>query len=206
MVKMNTAWRNSAGVLFLFVCAVLLAASATPPRTNLQESKAQKIALSIDSSASKVRWELSGNLHTVHGTFQITRGKVGFDPSNGTASGEIVVDAKTGESGNDSRDKKMHKDVLESAKYGEIVFHPDRVEGKVSLTGSSTVQIHGMFDIHGSKHELTLPMQMELAADHWKGSGRFTVPYSEWGMKNPSNFFLKVDSSVSVEIEMSGTL
>ena len=206
MVKMNTAWRNSAGVLFLFVCAVLLAASATPPRTNLQESKTQKIALSIDSSASKVRWELSGNLHTVHGTFQITRGKVGFDPSNGTASGEIVVDAKTGESGNDSRDKKMHKDVLESAKYGEIVFHPDRVEGKVSLAGSSTVQIHGMFDIHGSKHELTLPMQMELAADHWKGSGKFTVPYSEWGMKNPSNFFLKVDSSVSVEIEMSGTL
>lgn len=206
MLKINRFGRNIAGSMFLLASAVLLSASAMPPRTNFQDQKAQKLGLSIDSSVSKVRWELGGSLHDVHGSFQIARGKVSFDPSNGRAGGEIVVDAKSGESGNNSRDKKMHKDVLESAKFGEIAFHPDRVEGKVSLVGSSAVQVHGTFEIHGSMHELTIPMQVEFSTDHWKGSGKFKVPYSEWGMKNPSNFFLKVDSSVDVEVEISGNL
>jgi polyisoprenoid-binding protein YceI len=207
MMKINTASRNMACAMFLFASAVLLAASATPPRQQAQEEKTTpKVDLLLDSKSSKVRWELGGSLHTVHGTFRATRGKVNFDPSDGKASGEIVVDAKSGESGNDSRDKKMHKDVLESAKFGEIVFLPDRVEGKVMPAGLSTIQLHGTFDIHGTKQELTIPMQVELSADHWKGSGKFKVPYAQWGMKNPSNFFLKVDSFVEVEVEMSGSV
>jgi len=190
---------------FLAVIALFLAASAAPRWPKPHDDKPTgATVLSVDTSNSKVKWELGGSLHTVHGTFRVTRGKVEFDASSGKASGEIVVDAKSGESGNDSRDKKMHNDVLESAKFGEIVFYPDRVEGKVASSGASTIQIHGTFDIHGGKQELTIPMQVELSADHWKGTGKFKVPYAQWGMKNPSNFFLKVDSSVEVEVEMNG--
>lgn len=206
-MKINTASRNIACAMFLLASAVLLAASATPPRPQAQETKnTQKIDLLIDPTSSKVRWELGGSLHTVHGTFRVTRGKVNFDATVGQAGGEIVVDAKSGESGNDSRDKKMHKDVLESAKFGEIVFHPDRVEGKVLPAGPSTIQLHGTFDSHGTKQELAIPLEVELSADHWKASGKFKVPYVKWGMKNPSNFFLKVDSVVEVAVEMSGSV
>ena len=82
-----------------------------------------------------VKFTLGDALHTVHGTFQAeTRGSAvrsGF----GQISGEIVVDAKSGESGNGMRDRKMHKEVLESDRYPEISFRPDRVEGTVASSG-----------------------------------------------------------------------
>ena len=119
-------------------------------------------------------------LHTVHGEFTLKRGSIQFDPATGKADGEIAVDATSGESGNESRDKRMHNEILESGRYTEIVFRPDRVIGVVSLSGSSNVQIHGMFNLHGADHELTIPVGIEFSGNTWKGTASFGVPYIEW--------------------------
>src|SRR6267154_1954518 len=122
------------------------------------------------------------------------------------APGEIIVDATSGNSGNDSRDKKMHKEVLESARYAEVIFRPDRVEGKITPQGTFAVQVHGLFILHGSEHELTVPVQAEFAGDHWTGRAKFNVPFIDWGLKNPGNFFLKVNHAVEIELELKGRL
>jgi polyisoprenoid-binding protein YceI len=140
----------------------------------------------------------------VHGTFNVKRGAVHFNPETGRAGGEIVVLASSGESGNGSRDSRMHKEILETAKYPDVVFHPSQVEGKVLQSGAFDVKLHGIFSIHGTEHELTAPVHAELAGDHWKGTARFEVPYVAWGIKDPSSFLLKVKKVVNVEIEMSG--
>jgi polyisoprenoid-binding protein YceI len=142
----------------------------------------------------------------VHGTFALKRGSLQVDPATGKASGEIVVDATSGESGNDGRDKKMHKDVLESGQFGEIIFRPDSVSGKLERQGDSTIQIHGIFVLHGSEHELTAPAQASVSDVHWTGSAKFGVPFIEWGLKNPSTWLLKVDHSVSIELDLKGTV
>ena len=103
--------------------------------------------------------------------------------------------------GNKGRDRKKHKDVLESAQYPEIGFRPDRVEGKVAASGTSSVQVHGMFRIHGAEHEITAPTDV-TQADHWNVASHFSVPYAKWGMKNPS-LFLRVGNSV--DITFNGT-
>ena len=191
----------------LLLLVVLLSASAAhrPPQTTAENSDSE-IVLSLDPAQSKVHWTLGSTLHTVHGTFVLKRGMLRFDPATGKASGQIVADATSGESGNDSRDQKMHKEILESARYSEVVFRPDRVEGRVAAAGASSVQVHGMFLLHGAEHELTVPVRAELTPDHWKGTGKFNVPYIRWGLKNPSNFILKADPSVDVELEMKGGL
>jgi polyisoprenoid-binding protein YceI len=153
-----------------------------------------------------LRWTLGSTLHTVHGTFALKRGEVSFDPSSGNASGEIVADAASGESGNESRDKKMHREILESGRYSDIVFRPSRVEGKVSAGGTSSVQLHGVFVLHGAQHELSVPIQTELSGNHWRGSAKFSIPYIQWGLKSPNTFLLKADPAVEIELEMSGTL
>jgi polyisoprenoid-binding protein YceI len=153
-----------------------------------------------------VHWTLGTTLHTVHGTFALKNGTIHIDPTSGKASGEIVVDAASGNSGNDSRDNKMHKDVLESGKYAEVIFRPDRVDGKISPQGPFTAQVHGVLVCHGKEHELSLPVQAELSGDHWTGSGKFNVPFIDWGMKNPSNFLLKVNHMVEIELELQGNL
>lgn len=142
----------------------------------------------------------------VHGTFQLKRGGLQFDPASGRLNGEIVVDAKSGQSGNGMRDRKMHREVLESDRYPEIVFRPDRVEGKVSLSGKSSVRVHGIFSIHGADHEMTVPAEVKAAPGYWTATLRFVVPYVQWGIKNPSTLFLRVSESVDIDVTASGNL
>jgi polyisoprenoid-binding protein YceI len=189
-------------LLGLAFIGVLLAATASPrPQTNSSD-----IVLRVDPAQSKIHWTLGATAHTVHGTFSLKRGNLHINPATGKAGGEIAADATSGESGNDSRDKKMHKEVLESARFTEIVFRPDHLEGAVSPKGSSSVQLHGTFAIHGGEHELTVPVQAELNGGHWKGTAKFSVPYANWGLKNPSGFLLKVDPAVEIELELSGNV
>src|SRR5215467_4231444 len=75
---------------------------------------AQSVQITLDPARTTIDWTLSATMHTVHGTFKLKSGQISFDPATGIANGELVVDANSGESGNHSRDDKMHKDVLET--------------------------------------------------------------------------------------------
>jgi polyisoprenoid-binding protein YceI len=189
--------------LFSITALALLVLSALPQHA-APPAPSSELVLMVDPAASKVHWTLGTTLHTVHGTFALKKGALQLDAASGKIGGEIVVDAASGNSGDDSRDKKMHKDVLESGRYTEVVFRPDRVDGKVALQGSSKVQIHGILMLHGAEHELTVSVEAELTGDRWSGSAKFSVPFIDWGLKNPSNFFLKVKHSVDIELELKG--
>lgn len=159
----------------------------------------QEIVLNPDPATATVQFKLSATLHTVHGSFTLKRGAIRFDPATGKISGEVVVDAASGASGDEKRDRNMHKDVLESAKYPEIVFTPDRVDGVVAPQGASQIQVHGMFRIHGAAHEITLPVQVQMNNGRVSAKTAFTIPYVQWGMKNPSTLFLRVGDKVEIE-------
>jgi len=163
-----------------------------------------EIVLEFAPAKTTVNFTLDADFHTVHGAFNLKHGQVRYNPASGSARGEIVVDATSGRSGNNARDSRMHREILESARYPEIAFRPDRVEGKVEPTGSSSVQVHGTFQVHGASHEVTIPAQVELAADHWTATLHFEIPYVKWGIKNPSNFFLHVSQSVAIDVHADG--
>jgi hypothetical protein len=203
----QTTRRNFITACVLLGCAVLLSAAAAhrPPQGTAPAS-AREIVLTIDPAQSTVHYSVSSSLHTVHGTFAIKRGTLRLDPVTRKAAGEIVVDASSGQSGNNSRDKKMHKEVLESDRFTDIVFRPDRVDGAVQVEGTSSAQLHGVFLLHGSEHELIVPVHVNLTSERWKGNASFSIPYNDWGLKNPGNFLLKVDHAVSVEVDMGGSI
>lgn len=160
--------------------------------------------LELAPETTRINWTLSDPLHTVKGTFKLKRGDIHFDPESGKASGQVIVDATSGESGSEARDGRMHRNVLESKKYPEVGFTPDRVEGKVELAGTSNVKLHGIFRIHGADHEITVPVQVTAKENQLAASLRFDVPYVAWGMKDPSVLFLKVGKSVVIEMETTG--
>lgn len=166
---------------------------------------AHEVALTVDVTKSKVNFTLGSTLHTVHGIFALKHGAIRIEP-DGKASGEIVADATSGQSGDSGRDKKMHKDVLESPKFTEVVFRPDRVDGKIPASGAVSVQMHGMFALHGSEHEMTVPVTGEVNGDHWSGKATLKIPYVAWGLKSPNTFLLKADPVVEVELELVGTI
>jgi polyisoprenoid-binding protein YceI len=167
---------------------------------------AQDTAFQLDPAQTSVKFTLGDVLHTVHGTFHLKRGAMEFEPASGKISGEVVVDAGSGDSGSGMRDHKMNKEILESVRYPEIIFRPDQIDGAIASQGRSSVRVHGIFNIHGVDHEITVPADVDMSTDHWTATVHFTVPYAKWGMKNPSTLFLRVNDSVQIDLMASGNV
>src|SRR3954452_22786179 len=95
----------------LFILSVMFTAAV---------GSAQQRTFTLDPAQTKVNFTVDSTLHTVHGDFHLKRGSIQFDNNSGAVAGELVVDSASGESGSDGRDKRMHKDILESPKYSDI--------------------------------------------------------------------------------------
>jgi len=185
--------------LFTLALAVFVPLLASP-------AGAQEAVLELDPAQTQVSFTLGDVLHTVHGMFKLKRGAVEFDAATGHAGGSVVVDATSGESGSHARDRKMHKDVLESAQYPEIIFAPEQVKGEVPPQGDFQVQVKGTFTMHGAAHPLTLVVQAHLAGEQLAADTHFTIPYVSWGLKNPSTLFLRVNETVEIAIHAAGQI
>jgi polyisoprenoid-binding protein YceI len=187
------------------ITLVAVVAALTQLLAGQEASPDQELMLQLDPAKSGADIILAASMHTVDGSFSLKHGAIRFNPTTGKASGEVVFDATSGKTGNSSRDHKMHKDVIQSQRYPEIAFHPDRADGNFSSSGDSTLQVHGLFSIHGSEHEITVPVQVNLTGTAWTAKASFQVPYVKWGMKNPSVLFLRVGDTVQVQFHAAGS-
>jgi len=177
---------------------------------------AQETVVTLDPAQTRIEFTLSATLHTVHGSFRLKSGEIRFDPGTGKASGKVIVDAPSGESGNASRDKKMHREILESEKFPEIVFTPTQVKGTLNAGGVSQLTISGVFRLHGAEHAVTLDVAVQPSGasqalapqsrEQLQAATQFTIPYVQWGLKNPSSFLLHVSDKVDIEIHAVGKL
>ena len=168
------------------------------------DSLAQDSAVQVEPAQTKIEFSLGSSLHTVHGKFALKSSTIRFDPGSGKISGSIVVDATSGESGNGGRDARMHREILESAKFPEIVFTPTEIKGAVAANGASKVEVSGRFRLHGKEHDVSLPVEVVEDGSNIKLAIHFVIPYVEWGLKNPSNFFLHANDKVEVDIHATG--
>ena len=167
---------------------------------------AQHQNFTVNPDASKVAFSLGGNTHHVDGIFRVQSGSIDFDRGARTISGSIVVAAGSGNSGDQGRDKKMNSDVLEVARFGEISFVPKSFQGAIAASGDSTIQVTGIFTLHGTPHELTVPMQITINGTTLTAKTRFQVPYVQWGLKDPSIFILKVAKVVDIDLMLAGRI
>jgi polyisoprenoid-binding protein YceI len=185
--------------------AALLAALGAAPVT-AGAADAGPFVISLDPESTEIRFTLDAVAHTVRGTGRLERGELRFDPSRAQASGEIVVDARSLTTGRNRRDRHMHEKVLESATYPQIVLRPDRVDGSLDPSVRSGLIVHGAMDIHGSSHEVSIPLAITVGDERFEATGTLEVPYVEWGMKDPSFFVFRVAKSVAIEIRAAGVL
>jgi polyisoprenoid-binding protein YceI len=189
-----TTMRRFLTAALLLILTPLLWAQAAP----------QAITMRLDPSRTEIHWTLNGSMHTVHGTFRLKGGLIVFDPSTGAAQGEILVDAASGDSGNHSRDSRMHNEILESGKYPQAIFHPVKVTGALKSGSTQNITVEGTFTLHGADHPLSLQMNVQVDGHDAVATTHFTVPYVAWGMKDPSNFILRVDKTVDVDVTAKG--
>src|SRR4030095_6966973 len=96
--------------------------------------------------------------HTVNGSIQAKHGTVTFDTETGNASGRIVMDATSANTGNGRRDRKMHEKILESRRLPDLTFDVHHVGGAIHRTGKSDLQLEGTLDFHGDRRMINLPV------------------------------------------------
>lgn len=159
----------------------------------------------IDAAKSQVQFSLGG-FHEVNGFFKVSSGEVTFDRKTGEMTGSIVVEAASGNSGNQARDKKMKGDELHAGKFPTITFAPTQFTGILQDSGESSIQVHGTFTLLGKPHTIIVPMTVTIDGNQCTAKGSLIVPYVEWGMKDPTMMFMKEAKDVKVDLTFQGTL
>lgn len=191
MLSASTTLRVFRNLLLLVVSATAGLAPA---------ASAQALSVQLDPAQTKIEFALGATLHSVHGSFRLRNGAIRFDPTTGTVSGAIVIDATSGESGNDGRDKRMHREILESDKFPEIIFTPKQIRGALAADGPSKLEVTGQIRLHGQDHDITLPVEAVSGGGKLQLTAQTVIPYVLWGLKNPSTFILRVSDKVTIDI------
>ena len=167
---------------------------------------AQHQTFAVNPDASQIKMTLNTTHEVVNGTFHIQSGWIEFDRSAARISGSVVVVAGSGKTGNDSRDKRMNKDILRVEQYATVLFEPKTYSGAIAPSGESTIQVTGIFTLLGTPHEITIPITVRLEGTAATAKAHFAVPYVQWGLKNPSFMIWKADNDVAIDLFLDGRI
>lgn len=171
-----------------------------------QSALAQHQSFAVNSDTSEVKMTLKTTHEIVNGTFHVQSGAIEFDRSTAKMGGSIVVAAGSGKTGNDTRDKKMDKDILKVQQYATVSFAPKAFTGTIAPAGDSTIQVSGTFTLLGTPHDITVPMQIHTEGSNATAKAQLIIPYVQWGLKNPSFLIWKADNDVTVDLNLAGKI
>jgi polyisoprenoid-binding protein YceI len=171
-----------------------------------QTALAQHQTFTVDPNASEVKMTLKTNHEIVNGTFHVQSGAIEFDGAAQKIAGNVAVGAGTGKTGNDSRDKKMNKDILKVDQYTTVTFAPKAFTGKLAPKGDSTIQVTGVITLLGIPHEITVPMQVHIDESKATAVAQFNIPYVQWGLKNPSFLMWRAENDVAMNLTLAGQI
>ncbi len=175
----------------------------------LHAQSSPQVHLHLDPAKTAVHFTLKDTVHTVVGTFRMESADITIDPASGLAHGAIRILTNSGDSGNATRDSKMKKQYLETAKFPTASFEPQKVTGfSVANTPQTaqSIQVAGIFTLHGDPHPLTLNFEVKMNGAEANATTQFKIPYVAWGIKDPSIPFIKVEKEVLIDIDARGSI
>jgi polyisoprenoid-binding protein YceI len=98
----------------------------------------------------------------------------------------------------------MRESVLEAQRYPEITFDPQHFTLELEKDGQFHAKLDGVLTIHGARHEIVTDVRGQLVGDNLTATAHFSVPYVDWGLKDPSVLFLTVAKQVDIDIATEG--
>lgn len=210
----STSRTNGWTQRFTVAAAMVVALSTLPAPVFAQTSggstagqkAANTVTIHLDPDAATVRFTLKSFLHNAHGTFRLKGGDVVTNPATGLAQGEVLIDAGSASTGDAGRDAKWQKETLDSATYPAIIFHPVKVEGLKSGDGTQSVKASGMLTLKGQDHPLTMTLTLTTSGKHVSVSTHFTIPYVQWGLKEPNTGLIRYNKQIEMNVEAKGVL
>ncbi len=176
----------------------LLLALASPLR-----AEPAATALSVDSGASKLVYQIVHKLHKVSGTSIKVEGKGRIMP-DGKAQVMVRVPVESFDSGNANRDAHM-KETVEAARYPtvELKAAADAIALPTSFPSTVDKTFQAELSFHGVKKTLSLPVRLIFeSSDRVHVTSRFAVSLDEFKIERPSLMFVKVDDAAQIDVDM----
>jgi polyisoprenoid-binding protein YceI len=202
--------RSAHGLLALALVCVPFAPAqqnSAPPGKPSAAIPDKNITIHFDPAATQIQFRVGSLLRDLRGTFSLKGGALAIDPNSTLAQGQLLVDATKAHIANPVKDRQMHEDVLETTRYPAIFFHVEHLRGQVpKADGSGDVIAEGMLNIHGADHPVQMKVHLVRLGETVTATTHFTVPYVEWGMKNPRGTFLRYAKTADVDVTARGTI
>jgi polyisoprenoid-binding protein YceI len=158
----------------------------------------QAATFRIDPAACEAGFDLKATAHTVHGTTTSLTGEVRVEPEDAGAlklSGTISIGAGSLATGNDKRDATMHSKSLLVASFPNIDFAPERFtpSGPPGADGAISGALTGRLTIRGRTRAQAISATLAAHGERIAASGTFDVDWVEFGVPDPSSFFLRIE-------------
>jgi len=173
--------------------------SAATPATN--------VVIHLDPAGTQIRFTVGSLLRNVRGSFQLKGGALALDPDSTLAQGQLLVDAATAHTGSAAEDKRIREEVLESGRYPSIFFHAEHRRGELpKADGAADIIVEGMMNIHGADHPMQMRVHVVRQGEVLTAATHFTVPYVQWGMKQPGGTLFHLSRQALVDVTAKGTI
>ncbi len=80
-------------------------------------------------------------------------------------------------------EREMQDNVIESAKYPEIVYDCSRVSVNNPGNGQQSITLQGDLTLHGATRGLTIPVRIAVTGDMLRAFGEFSLRQSDYNIK-----------------------
>jgi len=198
--------------LMLLLATVLAARQAardignTADQQQEQRNATGKKMLILDPTATKITFLAGTTLGDVTGHFGMESGVIRWDVKTGQASGRIVIEAVSGDTGSNWENSILQGDVLQSVQDTRITYQPTKVTGALIREGSTTFHMDGILRLLHAEHPLHMDITVEAAGSQLWAATHVVLPYVDWGLTAPGFWFIHADRTVSLDISTTGTV
>jgi polyisoprenoid-binding protein YceI len=169
-----------------------------------ETASAQHQTFHINPSRSLVQFSVEGTRPNLEGTFRVEKSAIEFDKKGPKIGGSIIVRANTERSG-ESLDKRIRNEVLQTPEYSEIIFEPKSFTGSIDVSdGKSDIQVTGTLTMHGTTHDVTVPVEIDSNGNRCTARARLVIPYVQWGLKDLSGLNIQAGPQVDIDLTLVG--
>lgn len=180
------------------------------------DTRAQRIAATVDSTESVIDYTGSATMHDWTGTSRDVSGTMVLDVDTPDSS-RVVVRASVAsfESGRDRRDRRM-REVTDAEKYPIVEFRATDIRsthwGRTSEGQGGRWQVTGDLTFHGQTHPVEAAVDVQTTEDSVRARAQFPVSLTRFDVERPELLWMapigdtiRIDARVVGAVESTAT-
>lgn len=155
---------------------------------------------------SSLIFDVSAQMHNVHGIGNRFSGTITGDPSDITSAKiSMKLDPKSFDTDNQKRDKDLREKSMEVDRYPFIEFNSSGIQAeqrelKAGQPLKATIQ--GVLKMHGLEKQISVPVTIQLTDDVLTAEGDMAVVLDEWKILRPKVLFVQLQNDVKIHFKI----